>query len=141
VQAWSLGLVCDGDAHYTPGTQAYGQEAVNPPARGQMRGNRRLASRRACLLVVHYRADGDWHPATAMDLSLRGCRLRVGEDIPRGTTLAVSFERPLRDGVTAVSVDVTAEVIWARIEGISCQVGVRFPDSPLELAELIANIC
>src|SRR5262245_28167863 len=55
------------------------------------RSNRRVTARKACLLTVRYRSVGDWHPATAMDLSPHGCRLRVGEDLPRGKGVHVAF--------------------------------------------------
>src|SRR5947209_2142952 len=56
------------------------------------RTNRRLASRTACRLTARYRTGKEWRGATAMDLSTRGCRLRVGEDLDRGGTVSVAFE-------------------------------------------------
>ena len=49
----------------------------------QRRNNRRLLARHACTLTVQYRSELGWHPATAMDLSRNGCRLRVGEHLRR----------------------------------------------------------
>jgi hypothetical protein len=64
-----------------------------------------------------------------MDLSLKGCRLRLGEDLPRGLTLAVAFETPEGKG-TPLEVEVTGQVIWSRREGLSHQVGIHFEDAP-----------
>ena len=52
---------------------------------GTPRTNRRLTARKACLLTVRYRTAKDWHPATCMDLSREGCRLRLGQcRLPQG---------------------------------------------------------
>ena len=102
--------------------------------------NRRVTARRACRLTVRYSATTDWHPATAMDLSARGCRLRVGESLARGGRLRVLFEVPLRDGASIPSVEVRADVIWSRVEGISHQVGLVFDESPVALQEVLAAL-
>lgn len=102
--------------------------------------NRRITARRACLLTVRYRANGEWRPATAMDLSPYGCRLRVGEDIPRGAVVAVLFETPIRDGSRSTSVEVAGRAMWARLEGLSFQVGLHFEGSPSGLAEILAEL-
>ena len=102
------------------------------------RNNRRITARRACLLTVRYRANGEWRPATAMDLSPYGCRLRVGEDIARGAAVSVVFEAPIQDGARTASVEVPGTAIWARLEGLSYQVGVHFEDSPLGLLEILS---
>jgi hypothetical protein len=102
------------------------------------RTNRRITARKACLLTVRYRANDDWRPATAMDLSPYGCRLRVGEDITRGALVAVVFEAPIQDGSKATSVEVAGTAIWARLEGLSYQVGVHFEGSPMELLEILS---
>jgi len=102
------------------------------------RSNRRITARKACLLTVRYRANGEWRPATAMDLSPYGCRLRVGEDIDRGATIAVSFEAPIRDGAHAALVEVPGTAMWARLEGLSFQVGVHFESSPNGLFEVLS---
>jgi len=99
--------------------------------------NRRVTARRACRLGVRYRLKNDWHPATAMDLSLRGTRLRVGEDLDRGSVVRVLFELPLRDGAALPSVEVGAAVIWSRVEGLSHQVGLLFEDDPKALEEVM----
>ena len=102
------------------------------------RSNRRITARKACLLTVRYRAEGEWRPATAMDLSTYGCRLRVGQDIPRGATVAVVFEAPIQDGARTPSVEVPGTAMWARLEGLSYQVGVHFEDSPMGLLEILS---
>jgi hypothetical protein len=102
------------------------------------RNNRRITARKACLLTVRYKLDGDWRPATAMDLSPYGCRLRVGEDVTRGITVAVLFEAPIHDGVRTAAVEVPGTAIWARLEGLSYQVGVHFEEPPLGLLEILA---
>jgi hypothetical protein len=104
------------------------------------RSNRRITARKACLLTVRYRANGAWRPATAMDLSPYGCRLRVGEDIPRGASVAVVFEVPVRDGAQTPAVEVPGKAIWARLEGLSFQVGVHFEDSPMALLEILSAL-
>jgi hypothetical protein len=102
------------------------------------RSNRRITARKACLLTVRYKVNGDWRPATAMDLSPYGCRLRVGEDIARGADVVVVFEAPIRDGAQSASVEVPGKAIWARLEGLSFQVGVHFGDSSSALAEILS---
>lgn len=104
------------------------------------RSNRRITARKACLLTVRYKADGAWRPATAMDLSPYGCRLRVGEDVPRGLMVAVVFEAPSRDGEERTIVEVPGRAIWARLEGLSFQVGVHFEDPPPGLPEVLAAL-
>jgi len=105
------------------------------------RSNRRITARKACLLTVRYKADGDWRPATAMDLSRYGCRLRVGVDVPRGAAVAVVFETPARDGVEGgPAVEVPGRAIWGRLEGLSYQVGVHFEDSPAGLLDILAAL-
>jgi len=102
------------------------------------RNNRRISARKACLLTVRYRANGEWRPATAMDLSPYGCRLRVGEDITRGVTVAVVFEAPIQDGARTSAVEVPGTAIWARLEGLSYQVGVHFDEPPPGLLEILS---
>jgi hypothetical protein len=99
--------------------------------------NRRITSRRACLLVVRYRAESEWRPATAMDISPHGCRLRVGEDLGKGKKVTVIFEAPLRDGAQAAGVEVPGSVQWSRLEGLSYQAGVHFGGSPEGLIEVL----
>lgn len=99
---------------------------------------RRQFARSPCTLAVQYRQRGDWHPATAMDLSSQGCRLRVGEDLASGSTASVRFQLPLRDGAATPWVDVEATVTWCRIEGLSRQAGMHFDRAPAELEDLLA---
>ncbi len=104
------------------------------------RSNRRITSRRACLLVVRYRADSDWRPATAMDLSPHGCRLRVGEDLSKVKTVTVLFEAPLRDGARVTAVKVPGTLMWCRLEGLSFQAGLHFGDAPDGLLEILGAL-
>jgi len=99
------------------------------------RTNRRLTSRRACRLTVRYRAGADWRGATAMDLSTRGCRLRVGEDLARGGAVSVAFE-----GEGAPPVEVPGQVIWCRREGLSYQAGIHFAAAPAALEAILTAI-
>lgn len=59
-----------------------------------------------------------------MDLSLLGCRLRLGERLQRGQKIRVILERIGSE--ESVQVDVPGEVVWSRLEGLSHQVGIRF---------------
>ena len=102
--------------------------------------NRRLTARKACLLGVRYRSTGDWHPATCMDLSREGCRLRLGEDLPRGSNVTLLFESPLADGARTVTVEVAGTVTWGRLEGLSYQAGVHFAPAPNAIADLFDAI-
>jgi len=103
------------------------------------RSNRRLTARRACKLTVRYRADEGWHPATAMDLSQKGCRLRLGEDLVRGIELTVVFETPEDKGGAPLEVEVIGQVIWSRREGLSHQVGIHFGETPPGLSAILAR--
>ena len=101
--------------------------------------NRRLSSRRACLLTMNYRS-GDaapWHPGVVMDLSPHGCRIRVGEPFDLATFVWLRFEAPISDGSVATTMEARATVIWTRTEGLSYQVGLRFADAPDALGELV----
>jgi len=104
------------------------------------RTNRRLTARTACRLTVRYRASNDWHPSTAMDLSRSGCRIRLGEDLSRGSKLTVAFETPLKDGARAVAVEVPGTVMWCRLEGLSYQAGILFDSTPDPLNEILTGI-
>lgn len=105
------------------------------------RSNRRLTARRACKLTVRYRGTDDgWHPATAMDLSHKGCRLRLGEDLARGIAVTVVFETPEGDkGGAPLEVEVEGAVIWSRREGLSHQAGIHFGESPAALSAILAR--
>jgi len=104
------------------------------------RPNRRLTGRLACLLSVRYRSGKAWHPATVIDVSLMGCRLRVGEDLASDQTVTVSFERPIRDGISAAFLETPGRVMWTRREGLSYQAGIHFPSEPGGLADLLEEI-
>jgi PilZ domain-containing protein len=95
--------------------------------------DRRSSTRRACLVVARYRVGTGWHPATLVDLSARGCRLRIGEDLARGAAVRVE----LSPRGASAPVDLTGSVMWCRLEGLSHQVGVHFDDPPDDLASLL----
>jgi hypothetical protein len=98
-----------------------------------LRGDRRSVARRACRLIVRYRTAGPWHPATAVDVSARGCRLRVGEPLERGASVDLAFARP---GPASEDVRVQGKVTWCRPEGLSHQAGLHFPE-PFETIEAL----
>ena len=105
------------------------------------RTNRRLTARRACHLHSAYRQGaGSWHPATAMDVSPRGCRLRLGEELDRARSVQLRFTAPAGVDVTPRQVEVPGEVVWSRLEGLSFQAGLHFPTESAELAELLADL-
>jgi hypothetical protein len=86
---------------------------------------------------VRYRSKKEWRPATAMDFSSVGCRLRLGEDLSTGTELSVLLERPVGDGAAALSVEVPGVVMWSRLEGLSHQAGIQFRARPEGLDEIL----
>jgi hypothetical protein len=104
------------------------------------RPNRRLQARRACLITVRYRSRKDWHPATAMDISTVGCRLRLGEDLATGTELTVMLERLAGGDATPLSVEVPGVVMWSRLEGLSHQAGIQFRGQPQGLDEILGAL-
>jgi PilZ domain-containing protein len=104
------------------------------------RPNRRLQARHACRLTVRYRTTKDWRPATAMDLSGEGCRLRLGEDLSTGSQLTVLLERLVSDGVSAVTVEVPGIVMWSRLEGLSHQAGIQFRGRPEGLDDILSAL-
>ncbi len=101
------------------------------------RENRRLTARRACLLTVRYKVGDQWHPATVLDLSASGCRLRLGQDLMRDSLVGLLFETPLRDGSTAMNAEVGGVVSWSRREGLSHQVGIQFIGDAPALQDLL----
>lgn len=107
-----------------------------PPARGPEASGpeRRTSARRACLLQVRYRGAEGWHPATAVDVSDRGCRLRVGEDLARGA-VRVAFVAP---GGVARPIEAAGTVVWCRLEGLSYQAGIHFGHEEPKLLQLLA---
>ncbi len=96
----------------------------------ERRVNRRLTARITCHLTVSYRTNRDWRPATAMDLSPNGCRLRLGEDLHRAVVVFVRFATP---AATGLEFEVSGPVIWSRREGLSHQVGIQFSEEPAGL--------
>jgi PilZ domain len=119
--------------------------ALNPTTQGTprhttgsiKRPNRRITARIACRLSVSYAATpGDWRPATAMDLSRLGCRLRTGEDLPREMKVAVRVEFRMADE-PVLSVDGIGTVMWSRLEGLSYQTGIQFDSEPPGLSDLL----
>ena len=97
--------------------------------------DRRSAARRACLLGARYRAQAGWHPASLVDLSPRGCRLRVGEDLPRAAAVRVQLSAVGDKAPDPVEVE--GVVIWCRLEGLSYQAGIHFDDAPDDLMDLL----
>jgi len=104
------------------------------------RPNRRTLTRLKCGLTVRYLWGKGWHPATVVDLSTRGCRLRLGEELGRDGGVTLVFERPVRDGCPAASVEARGRVVWSRREGLSYQAGIHFPTDPPGLDEVLNQI-
>ena len=98
--------------------------------------DRRSTTRRACLLGARYRVGASWHPATLVDLSARGCRLRIGEDLPRGAAVRVELSPPAPAG----AVELGGSVVWCRLEGLSHQAGVHFDQPPEDLMDLLGSM-
>lgn len=99
--------------------------------------DRRRALRLACALSVRYRTGQAWRPASALDLSDGGCRLRIGEELAFGSAIEVHLELAIRDGMRSSSAEIDGTVAWCRREGLSSQAGIRFSDPPAVLAELL----
>ena len=78
----------------------------------------------------------EWRPATAMDLSRLGCRLRTGEDLPRESKVSVRVEFRMADE-PVLSVDGIGTVMWSRLEGLSYQTGIQFDGEPEGLSDLL----
>jgi hypothetical protein len=95
--------------------------------------DRRASTRRACLVGARYRVASGWHPATLVDLSARGCRLRIGEDLARNVDVKVQLSA--RSAETPV--ELSGTVVWCRLEGLSHQAGVHFEDAPPDLMDLL----
>ena len=102
--------------------------------------DRRRALRLACALMVQYRTGAAWHPASALDLSEGGCRLRIGEDLGFGSPARLRFGLVIRDGMTASSAEVDGTVAWCRREGLSYQAGIRFSAVPDALVPILAAL-
>lgn len=101
--------------------------------------NRRSSARHVCQLQVDYNAGRGWRRATALDLSPHGCRLRLGEELARGTPVSVRFTQPTAGG-DEISAQLDGTLIWLRVEGLSYQAGVHFPGGTRELEAIIATL-
>ena len=103
--------------------------------------DRRRAPRTFCLLVVRYRASGDaggeWRPASVLDLTQGGCRLRAGRP-PLAETLEVRFEALLHDGAKSATIEAPSRVTWSRPLGHSAvELGLEFSSPPEGLSEIL----
>jgi hypothetical protein len=94
--------------------------------------DRRASTRRACRVGARYRVASGWHPATLVDLSARGCRLRIGEDLARNVDVKVQLSPSV-----GTPVELSGTVVWCRLEGLSHQAGVHFQDPPPDLMDLL----
>jgi hypothetical protein len=103
------------------------------------RVNQRLTARRTCHLHVAYRTDKEWHPATAMDLSRNGVRLRLGEELRRDGPVSVLITHTHGDGSTTEA-HVEGTIIWWRLEGLSYQAGIHFPKDSPALHEILSSL-
>ncbi len=113
------------------------QPTPRPGSGSIKRPNRRITARIACRLTIAYATSpGEWRPATAMDLSRLGCRLRTGEDLERDKKVDVRVEFRVADE-PALSVDAVGTVMWSRLEGLSYQTGIQFDGEPEGLSDLL----
>lgn len=102
--------------------------------------NRRRQRRLACTLSVQYCAATNWHAATVLDLTDKGCRLRLGEDLALGTRLRLRFDVPLRDGATSAALEVEGTLMWCQRQGLSRQAGLAFSEPPADLLEILRSL-
>jgi hypothetical protein len=100
------------------------------------RANRRLSARVACRLAVSYYGGDQWHPATGMDLSATGCRIRLGEDLPRASSLRVRID-PRTIGGEPLRAELSGVVVWTRLEGLSYQAGIQFTSDDEKLHRIM----
>jgi PilZ domain len=110
---------------------------MSPPA--QTGGNRRVTARWACRLAAFYQVKEHWRPSTAIDVSRLGCRLRLGESLPRGAAVNVRLvcieKRETEDEPRRV--EIPGKVVWSRLEGLSYQCGIRFVREADEIEQLV----
>lgn len=92
-----------------------------------------------CQLVVSYHAGGQWHPATGMDLSNTGCRVRLGQNLERGSALRVRIDQHV-PGAPDVRAEVEGVLVWSRLEGLSYQAGIQFTSDDENLHRLLASL-
>lgn len=109
------------------------------------RSNRRRKARFACLLVVQYRprkgTASPWRPASVLDLTDAGCRLRIAEALAGGTRLLLRFEALLRDGVKSAETEAPATVMWCRPHGrFSHELGLELEGLPAPLNEILGAL-
>ncbi len=97
--------------------------------------DRRVSARLACQLQVDYRSGPDWRRATTLDLSRKGCRLRLGESLAHGAPVQVRITRAAEGTVVLDGV-----VVWTRLEGLSYQAGIHFPVDDPDLAQLLDDL-
>lgn len=107
--------------------------------------DRRRTDRLACMLVVQYRpADAEsfpWQPASVLDLTEIGCRLRIAEEFAAGTPLLLRFDALLRDGVKNATLEAAAAVAWCHPRvAASHEVGLRFGGPPAGLSEILSAL-
>ena len=76
----------------------------------------------------------------ALDLSRKGCRLRLGEELTRGLQVIVRLSHLPTDGGSPLSAEVAGDVIWSRLEGLSYQTGIHFYDDPPSLLGLLVAL-
>jgi len=76
----------------------------------------------------------------ALDVSRNGCRLRLGEDVPRGLELTVRIAHGGKAGASGLEAEVSGRVIWSRPEGLSYQAGVQFTADSASLNDLLLSL-
>ena len=103
---------------------------------------RRRAPRSFCLLVVRCRgAAEEWQPASALDITESGCRLRVGQQPAAGARLELRFEALLHDGAKSSTIEVPARVTWCRpLQGAAAEIGVEFLAAPTGLSQILGAL-
>ncbi len=78
--------------------------------------------------------------AARSPLSRSGCRLRLGEDLERGALIRLLLESPPSAAGTSARAEVGGRVIWSRLEGLSYQVGIQFPEVPANLDDVLVAL-
>jgi len=103
---------------------------------------RRRRSRSFCLLAVRCRAAGDdWQPASVLDLTASGCRLRVTRQPQASARMELRFEALLHDGAKSATIEVPARVTWCRpLQGDAAEIGAEFLEPPEGLSEIVGAL-